>query len=64
MKHQVEQQRRALVRLQGQPQASEQLGEVDADRVGVVGVAAALAGKMNERCNKLNQLLNTLNLKL
>ena len=59
MKHQVEQQRRALVRLQRQPQASEQLGEVDADRVGVVGVAAALAGKMNERCNKLNQLPNS-----
>ena len=44
MKHQVEQQRGPLVRLQGRPQAAEQLGEVDADGVRVVGVSAPLAG--------------------
>jgi hypothetical protein len=45
VQHQVQQQRRPLVWLQGQPEAAEQLGEVDDDGARIVAITAAFAGK-------------------
>ncbi len=45
VQHQVQQQRRPLVWLQGQPEAAEQLGEVDDDGARIVAITTAFAAK-------------------